>query len=130
MIELPSYLDVEGIDDEQAGSWDIDSKRISFGKKSGKRDTERKKGTPWTEEEHRYIFVRFFFWGQKGGFLVLWRLWYNAVGDWKVLFSDVHLVPKKMIMQKSMHLSLDVDRVVYSTRYVTMYDLDMSIVKN
>lgn len=60
-VELPSYVDEICIDDEDdVGSWDSDSKRISFGRKNGKSDTERKKGTPWTEEEHRFqILITF-----------------------------------------------------------------------
>uniref|UniRef100_A0A7N0RD48 Uncharacterized protein n=1 Tax=Kalanchoe fedtschenkoi TaxID=63787 RepID=A0A7N0RD48_KALFE len=54
-IELPSYVD--DVVDEEDGSWDSDSKRISFGRKSGKSDAERKKGTPWTEEEHRLFLI-------------------------------------------------------------------------
>lgn len=49
-VELPSY-----IDDDSCG-WDSDSKsnQISFGSSGkAKHDVERKKGTPWTEEEHR-----------------------------------------------------------------------------
>lgn len=45
-VELPTYAD-------DSDGWDSPS-QISFGSKT--REAERKKGTPWTEEEHRYSF--------------------------------------------------------------------------
>lgn len=48
-IELPNYKD-------NSSDWDSDSKtnQISFGSaKTRNGDVDRKKGTPWTEEEHR-----------------------------------------------------------------------------
>lgn len=57
-VELPNYPD-----DSFGTSWDSaaadPSGQISFGGggKSCKGDAERKKGTPWTEEEHRYILL-------------------------------------------------------------------------
>ncbi|CAO2833041.1 unnamed protein product [Amaranthus hypochondriacus] len=59
-VELPSYSD------ELASSWwvaETQSTRpsqISFGSDGGKpknNDAERKKGTPWTEEEHRLFLI-------------------------------------------------------------------------
>lgn len=53
-VELPSYAD-DG--DESILSWDpeLRASQISFGVSKGAKhgDGERKKGTPWTEEEHR-----------------------------------------------------------------------------
>ncbi|XP_059665891.1 transcription factor DIVARICATA [Cornus florida] len=51
-VELPSYSD-------ESFGWESDSRgsQISFG--SGKKhgEMERKKGTPWTEEEHKLFLV-------------------------------------------------------------------------
>jgi len=46
-IELPTYAD-------DSDGWDSPS-QISFGSKT--REAERKKGTPWTEEEHKLFLV-------------------------------------------------------------------------
>ncbi|CAM8958036.1 unnamed protein product [Rhodiola kirilowii] len=58
LIELPNYEDddVEEISKEVAGdqgSWDFESKRRTYGKSV----SDRKKGTPWTEEEHRSFLL-------------------------------------------------------------------------
>ncbi|KAG9146034.1 hypothetical protein Leryth_016586 [Lithospermum erythrorhizon] len=55
-VKLPSYPD------DCLGSWDSESgtSQISFGaltNKSKNNDVERKKGTPWTEEEHRLFLI-------------------------------------------------------------------------
>lgn len=47
-VETPSYAD----DSEAAAGWDSTS-QISFGSKPRHSDAERKKGTPWSEEEHK-----------------------------------------------------------------------------
>ncbi|KAL7181671.1 hypothetical protein ACSBR1_040544 [Camellia fascicularis] len=53
-VELQSYSD------ESSLGWEAESKRnqTSFGsaEKTKHGELERKKGTPWTEEEHKYIF--------------------------------------------------------------------------
>lgn len=52
-IELPNYKD-------NSSDWDSDSKtnQISFGSvKTRNGDVDRKKGTPWTEEEHRLFLT-------------------------------------------------------------------------
>ncbi|XP_076955089.1 transcription factor SRM1-like [Bidens hawaiensis] len=60
-VELPSYVDDDGDGDESMVSWDpeLRASQISFGNnKGGKQgDGERKKGTPWTEEEHRLFLI-------------------------------------------------------------------------
>ena len=57
-VELPSYSDESAVGSPE---WDS-SGQISFGSKAKPGgDSERKKGTPWTEEEHRYLFFFFFF---------------------------------------------------------------------
>lgn len=48
-VPMPSYAD-DSLDD--LPRWDSTS-QISFGTKPKHGDPERKKGTPWTEEEHR-----------------------------------------------------------------------------
>ncbi|KAF5806000.1 putative transcription factor MYB-HB-like family [Helianthus annuus] len=56
-VELPSYVD-DG--DESVLSWDPEfrASQISFGGKGSKNgEIERKKGTPWTEEEHRLFLI-------------------------------------------------------------------------
>ncbi|XP_061363961.1 transcription factor DIVARICATA [Gastrolobium bilobum] len=52
-VEVPNYTD-----DFAGGlsSWDS-ANQISFGSKSKHGDNERKKGTPWTEEEHRLFLI-------------------------------------------------------------------------
>ncbi|THG05703.1 transcription factor SRM1-like [Camellia sinensis] len=54
-VELPSYSD------ESSLGWETESKasQISFGSaaKTKHGEVERKKGTPWTEEEHRLFLV-------------------------------------------------------------------------
>lgn len=55
-VEVPSYAD-DSVADGGGDGWDS-SNQISFGSKSKHGgDNERKKGTPWTEEEHRYIRI-------------------------------------------------------------------------
>ncbi|THF98703.1 hypothetical protein TEA_021704 [Camellia sinensis var. sinensis] len=53
-IELQSYSD------ESSLGWKTESKRSQTSFRSTTKtkhsEVERKKGTPWTEEEHRYIF--------------------------------------------------------------------------
>ncbi|WCJ19109.1 Duplicated homeodomain-like superfamily protein [Euphorbia peplus] len=54
-VELPSYND-----DCLGSAWDSTaelSSEISFGVKTKQAEAERKKGTPWTEEEHRLFLV-------------------------------------------------------------------------
>ncbi|XP_040991588.1 transcription factor DIVARICATA [Juglans microcarpa x Juglans regia] len=51
-VEPPNYSD----DSDVAAGWDTSS-QISFGSKPKNSDAERKKGTPWTEEEHRLFLV-------------------------------------------------------------------------
>jgi hypothetical protein len=59
-VELPTYRDDESVSWESSGGDDggmvaagaPPSGQICFGGK-GKQDTERKKGTPWTEDEHK-----------------------------------------------------------------------------
>lgn len=53
-VELPSYVD--------DSFWDGPATQISFGSGKSKHsgDGERKKGTPWTEEEHKYAFFYVF----------------------------------------------------------------------
>lgn len=57
-IDPPNY-------DDLPGSWDSSEARaenqISFGGGKPKSDPDRKKGTPWTEEEHRSFLFSFFF---------------------------------------------------------------------
>lgn len=50
-VELPKYPDDGFLGFEETGA-----NQISFGGKARQVDGDRKKGTPWTEEEHRYIF--------------------------------------------------------------------------
>lgn len=50
-VELPKYPDDGFLGFEETGA-----NQISFGGKGRQVDGDRKKGTPWTEEEHRYIF--------------------------------------------------------------------------
>ncbi|KAH7854510.1 hypothetical protein Vadar_014642 [Vaccinium darrowii] len=52
-VELPSYPD------ESALGWDAETSQISFGSGGKNRhgEVERKKGTPWTEEEHRLFLI-------------------------------------------------------------------------
>jgi hypothetical protein len=59
-VELPTYRDDESVSWESSGGDDggmvaagaPPSGQICFGGKA-KQDTERKKGTPWTEDEHK-----------------------------------------------------------------------------
>ncbi|XVF47061.1 hypothetical protein PTKIN_Ptkin03bG0078800 [Pterospermum kingtungense] len=52
-VEIPSYAD----DSSMLSSWDLDT-QISFGSKSKQHvENERKKGTPWTEEEHKLFLI-------------------------------------------------------------------------
>ena len=62
LVEVPSYADDSAGCDGGGGSgggggglssWDS-ANQISFGSKPKHSENERKKGTPWTEEEHRY----------------------------------------------------------------------------
>lgn len=67
-VELPSYAD--------DSDWDSPS-QISFVPKSTKHgDPERKKGTPWTEEEHKYDFFEIFY-GLSFKFFLLFCLFDN-----------------------------------------------------
>ncbi|XP_057978858.1 transcription factor SRM1 [Malania oleifera] len=52
-VELPRYSD------ELSPVWDspAGATQISFGAKPKHADVERKKGTPWTEEEHRLFLI-------------------------------------------------------------------------
>lgn len=52
-IELPSYVD-DSAESGLSEGWDPSS-QISFASKPKQGDVERKKGTPWTEEEHKYV---------------------------------------------------------------------------
>lgn len=47
-VQVPAYPETA----EGSSGWDPPN-QISF---CSKRDSERKKGTPWTEEEHRYVY--------------------------------------------------------------------------
>ncbi|KAK9283640.1 hypothetical protein L1049_011890 [Liquidambar formosana] len=52
-VELPCYLD-----DSASCESEFRSSQISFGSKPSKQsEVERKKGTPWTEEEHRLFLI-------------------------------------------------------------------------
>lgn len=54
-VEVPTYSDDSVASGSELSSWDS-SNQISFGSKPKHGgDNERKKGTPWTEEEHRYV---------------------------------------------------------------------------
>lgn len=57
-VEIPSYLD----EASELSVWDP-SGQISFGSNQKHGEAERKKGTPWTEEEHKYVdlFIYSFF---------------------------------------------------------------------
>jgi len=56
-VEVPSYSDESAVSGGGLAEWDS-SNQISFGSKPRHGgDNERKKGTPWTEEEHRYIKI-------------------------------------------------------------------------
>ncbi|XP_010552881.1 PREDICTED: transcription factor DIVARICATA-like [Tarenaya hassleriana] len=48
-VEMPDYVD------DSAASWDSAPAQISFRAKHG--DTEKKKGTPWTENEHKLFLI-------------------------------------------------------------------------
>ncbi|KAF5742506.1 transcription factor DIVARICATA [Tripterygium wilfordii] len=52
-VDLPSYADD---DDEELGNWQSELHQISFGSPKPK-EAERKKGTPWTEEEHKLFLI-------------------------------------------------------------------------
>ncbi|XWS71362.1 hypothetical protein CRYUN_Cryun03dG0132200 [Craigia yunnanensis] len=49
-VEIPSYAD------DLSSSWDSDN-QISFSSKSKQAENEKKKGTPWTEEEHKLFLI-------------------------------------------------------------------------
>lgn len=55
-VELPSYVH-ESAETGLGKGWDP-AGQISLGSKPKQGDAERKKGTPWTEEEHRYVKER------------------------------------------------------------------------
>ncbi|XP_062091745.1 transcription factor DIVARICATA [Humulus lupulus] len=52
-VALPSYTDCSA---EGLNGWDS-ANQISFGSKAKQAEPERKKGTPWTEEEHK-LFLK------------------------------------------------------------------------
>ncbi|KAJ1436255.1 SANT/Myb domain [Sesbania bispinosa] len=54
-IEVPSYSD-DSAADCGLSNWDS-SNQISFGSKPKHSENDRKKGTPWTEEEHRLFLI-------------------------------------------------------------------------
>ena len=52
-VGLPSYADDSALSPRGGGgSWDS-TNQISFGAAKPKQEPERKKGTPWTEQEHK-----------------------------------------------------------------------------
>lgn len=56
-VEVPSYSDESAVSGGGLAEWDS-SNQISFGSKPRHGgDNERKKGTPWTEEEHRLFLI-------------------------------------------------------------------------
>ncbi|TKY50792.1 Transcription factor DIVARICATA [Spatholobus suberectus] len=58
-VEVPSYLDDSAAPPSDGGglsTWDS-ANQISFGSKPRQGENERKKGTPWTEEEHRLFLI-------------------------------------------------------------------------
>ncbi|KAK7280529.1 hypothetical protein RJT34_25593 [Clitoria ternatea] len=56
-VEVPSYVDDSAATSGgDLSSWDS-ANQISFGSKPKNADNERKKGTPWTEEEHRLFLI-------------------------------------------------------------------------
>ncbi|XP_014512566.1 transcription factor DIVARICATA [Vigna radiata var. radiata] len=59
-VEVPSYVDDLAPPQLSGGAgnsaWDS-ANQISFGSKPKQGETERKKGTPWTEEEHRLFLI-------------------------------------------------------------------------
>lgn len=55
-VEVPSYVDDSASDGAGLSTWDS-ANQISFGSKPKQSDSERKKGTPWTEEEHRLFLI-------------------------------------------------------------------------
>ncbi|KAK4775344.1 hypothetical protein SAY86_010279 [Trapa natans] len=54
-VELPMYAD-ESVDGGLTVGWDP-AGQISFGSKLKQGDSERKKGTPWTEKEHKLFLI-------------------------------------------------------------------------
>lgn len=52
-VQIPSYPEIPS--GSGSSSWDS-ANQISFSSKPKHSDTERKKGTPWTEEEHKYVY--------------------------------------------------------------------------
>lgn len=58
LIELPSYSDDYDDDYELVGNkkTDFRTSQISFGG-AEVREKPRKKGTPWTKDEHRYVML-------------------------------------------------------------------------
>jgi len=51
-VELPSYAD-----DSFGWESELSASQISFGSAKAKQSEERKKGTPWTEEEHKLFLI-------------------------------------------------------------------------
>jgi SHAQKYF class myb-like DNA-binding protein len=73
-VEVPSYPDDLAVSGGGGLSdWDS-SNQISFGSKTRHSDNERKKGTPWTEEEHRLFLVGLTTYGK---------------GDWRSISRNV-----------------------------------------
>lgn len=58
-VELPTYSDDDSFGWE---STELSASQISFGSAKGNKHggEERKKGTPWTEEEHKYVISLLF----------------------------------------------------------------------
>lgn len=74
-VELPSYADDSATSPPGGGGGGWDStNQISFGTAKTKQDPDRKKGTPWTEQEHK---------------LFLKGLQQYGKGDWRSISRNV-----------------------------------------